>query len=200
MLDSYKTIEKESISVHKQLGSKFIAHLFPITSEGDFKNKLIHLTKKYIDAKHFCYAYKTLPNGSNFRYNDGGEPTNSAGKPILAQLDSVDITYCACVVVRYFGGVKLGVGGLIKAFKEVSKQAIQDNYIIQKERTMQVTINFNYAQINLVMGMIKKLKLNVLHQELNEKCMIRLECPFKTEIAMKNILTREDITFQITEN
>lgn len=182
------------------MGSKFIAHLFPITSEGDFKNKLIHLTKKYIDAKHFCYAYKTLPNGSNFRYNDGGEPTNSAGKPILAQLDNVDITYCACVVVRYFGGVKLGVGGLIKAFKEVSKQAIQDNYIIQKERTMQVTINFNYAQINLVMGMIKKLKLNVLHQELNEKCMIRLECPFKTEIAMKNILTREDITFQITEN
>ena len=81
-----------------------------------------------------------------------------------------------------FWRCKIRVGGLIQAFKEVSKQAIQDNYIIQKERTMQVKINFNYAQINLVMGMIKKLKLNVLHQELNEKCMIRLECPLKLKL------------------
>lgn len=199
-LDSYKTIETTSTSELKEKGSKFIAHLFPISSDEDFKKKLNSFKEQYNDARHFCYAYKTLADGSNYRVNDDGEPTNSAGKPILGQLESFEITYCACIVIRYFGGVKLGVGGLIKAFKEVTKQAIVNNTLTIKEITILYELRFNYAQMNKVMSMIKKLQLKIVFQELNIESIIHLECPINIIKILENSVKSNHIQFKILEH
>ena len=191
-MHNYKSLLGESTGIFKEKGSKFIAYSVPVIDEIDFKKQLNFIKKKHHDARHFCYAYRLLPDGTNYRYNDDGEPNNSAGKPILGQIDSFSLTYTLIVVVRYFGGTKLGVGGLIKAYKEAAKDAIANNKIITKEITSTFLIKFNYSDMNFIMNLAKELKLTVLKKELEIHCQFTVKCPVKNkqefELKLKNRL------------
>ena len=200
MLESYKSLETESTGIYKEKGSKFIAYSYPILNENDFKNKLSLLKKKHNDARHFCYAYRLLPNGSNYRINDDGEPNNSAGKPILGQIDSFSLTHASVVVVRYFGGTKLGVGGLIKAYKEATKESIINNKIITKEIKITYLIDFNYSDMSFIMDLVKKLNLTILKKGLEISCQFTIECPLKNKELFERKINNKLLNFQSIEN
>ena len=158
------------------------------------------LKKKHNDARHFCYAYRLLPNGSNYRINDDGEPNNSAGKPILGQIDSFSLTHASVVVVRYFGGTKLGVGGLIKAYKEATKESIINNKIITKEIKITYLIDFNYSDMSFIMDLVKKLNLTILKKGLEISCQFTIECPLKNKELFERKINNKLLNFQSIEN
>ncbi len=153
--DTYKTLQHESQGIYTEKGSKFIAFALPVTSEEEIKGKLAEIKKKYYDARHHCYAYILGPDKAVFRMNDDGEPSSTAGRPIYGQLLSHDITNVLIVVVRYFGGTKLGVPGLINAYRTAAKDAIEANTIIEKTIDETYEIRFDYAAMNPVMQILK---------------------------------------------
>ena len=186
-MHSYLTLSKLSESIYKEKGSKFIGIAFPCDSENDFTSKLKEIKIKYNDSRHHCFAYKLKPDGSQIRFNDDGEPSNSAGKPILGQIEHFKITQVGIVVVRYFGGTKLGVGGLIKAYREAAKEAINNNKIINKEITSFINLNFSYAEMNTIMKLIKDFDLKIKQQQMHLNCEMTLELPIriKEELCSK---------------
>lgn len=153
--DTYKTLQHESQGIYTEKGSKFIAFALPVTSEEEIKGKLAEIKKKYYDARHHCYAYILGPDKAIFRMNDDGEPSSTAGRPIYGQLLSHDITNVLIVVVRYFGGTKLGVPGLINAYRTAAKDAIETNRIIEKTIDETYEIRFDYVAMNSVMQILK---------------------------------------------
>lgn len=153
--DTYKTLQHESQGIYTEKGSKFIAFALPVTTEEEIKGKLAEIKKKYYDARHHCYAYILGPDKAVFRMNDDGEPSSTAGRPIYGQLLSHDITNVLIVVVRYFGGTKLGVPGLINAYRTAAKDAIEANTIIEKTIDETYEIRFDYAAMNPVMQILK---------------------------------------------
>jgi uncharacterized YigZ family protein len=169
MVDVYKTIAQTSEGVYKEKGSKFIAIASPIYSEEGFKEFLSQVKKDYHDARHHCYAFKIGLTENEYRYNDDGEPNNSAGAPIYGQINSFNVTNIAIIVVRYFGGTKLGVGGLITAYKEAAKEALQNAKIIERTVDNFYRILFGYEIMSDVMNFIKQHQLEVTLQELEEK-------------------------------
>ena len=186
-MHSYLTVSKVSESIYKDKGSKFIGIAFPCDSENDFISKLKEIKIKYNDSRHHCFAYKLKPDGSQIRFNDDGEPSNSAGKPILGQIEHFKITQVGIVVIRYFGGTKLGVGGLIKAYREAAKEAVNNNEIINKEITSFINLNFSYAEMNTIMKLIKDYDLEIKHQQMHLNCEMTLEFPIriKEELCSK---------------
>ncbi len=179
MLEEYKTIKSNSESYFKEKASKFYSFAYPVQSEDEVKERIRELKYQYKDAGHHCYAFKLGPKGEHYRYSDDGEPNNSAGKPIYGQLNSFEITNVLVVVVRYFGGTKLGVGGLIQAYKEGAKLALDNAKIITKEVTEQITIHFKYEDMNIMMSLVKIFDLNIVSQEFELECLITLEFPIK---------------------
>ena len=173
MSDEYKTIATSSQGIYKEKGSKFIAVATPIYSEKDFKENLLQMKKDYHDARHHCYAFKLGLTDNEYRYSDDGEPNNSAGSPIYGQILSFEITNIVIVVIRYFGGTKLGVGGLITAYKEAAKEALNNAKIITRTLDNIYEIGFGYEIISDVMNFIKKNKLEVISQNLEEKGIIQ---------------------------
>lgn len=170
MIDSFKTISKPSEeTLFKEKGSKFYGYAFPITSEEDVKDILDDLAKRHHTARHFCYAWQLGVENVRYRANDDGEPNNSAGMPIYGQIQSFEVTDILIVSVRYFGGIKLGVGGLISAYKTSAKLAIETSEIINKTITEQFSLEFDYDQMNLVMRIIKEKDLEIVKQEMNLK-------------------------------
>lgn len=169
MEDSYKTIAKTSEGLYKEKGSKFIAVASAVYSEEEFKEFLNQVKKDYHDARHHCYAFKIGLTENEYRYNDDGEPNNSAGAPIYGQIQSFNVTNIAIIVVRYFGGTKLGVGGLITAYKEAAKDALQNAKIIERTVDNFYRIQFGYEIMSDVMNFIKQHQLEVTLQELEEK-------------------------------
>ncbi len=165
MSDSYLTIEKEVQAEFKDRGSKFIAYLFPVIEEAQVIDRISELKSANIKAGHFCPAFR-LRHG-HFRSSDDGEPSGSAGKPILNQLISADLVDVACVVVRYWGGTKLGVSGLINAYKTAAKLAIEESSILTKYETLKLVLDFDYAIMGNLMNALKQLKLNVVEKNLN---------------------------------
>ena len=153
--DTYNTIESISEGVFRAKGSKFISIAIPVTSENEIKEKLIEIKKKYFDARHFCYAYILGYDKSIYRINDDGEPSGTAGRPIYGQLLSKDLTNILVVVVRYFGGTKLGVSGLIQAYKEATKEALLSSKIIEKTVDETYLVSLDYDQMNKVMQILK---------------------------------------------
>ena len=141
--DSYKTIVNHSEGFFKDRGSKFISHAYPVKTEEDVKGILAQLRKDYYDARHHCYSYILNPDKSAFRINDDGEPSGSAGKPIHGQLLSYDLTNILVVVIRYFGGTKLGIPGLINAYREATRDALNQTEIIKKTLTNISKLNTN---------------------------------------------------------
>lgn len=172
--DTYKTIKQTSEGLYKEKGSKFITYAYPVTSEIEIKTHIASLKKQYYDARHHCYAYMLGADKKEYRANDDGEPSSTAGKPILGQILSSDLTNILIVVIRYFGGTKLGVSGLIRAYKTAAADAISNAEIIDKTVNDIYDINFDYLAMNDVMKIIKENQPEQLGQDFNLRCKITL--------------------------
>lgn len=175
--DFYHTIEKPSSAEFKDRGSKFIASAFAINTTDDFKKQLQQLKKDHPKAVHHCFAYRIGTDGNNFRVSDDGEPSGTAGKLILGQIDSKQITNAAVIVVRYFGGTLLGVPGLINAYKTATAIALQLTPVIQKQVEVNYTIQFDYTQMNEVMMILKQYQCTIIRQEMQLFCIISTGVP-----------------------
>ncbi|MCQ2605157.1 MAG: YigZ family protein [Bacteroidales bacterium] len=178
---TYKTIECPSEGLYKEKGSKFLAFAFPVLSEEDAKNKLTDIQKKHHSARHHCWAYKLGNQGERFRSSDDGEPSNSAGKPILGQLEAFGVTNVMVVVVRYFGGVLLGVGGLVHAYKESAKDALTQATIVEKVIQSCYVVQFAYEQSNAVMNILKRMNCEIVQQTFDLACSVRFMVAQKVE-------------------
>lgn len=168
--DKYKEIKSATTGVYKEKGSKFIAYSFPVHSEENVKEKLEEVKKLEHSARHHCYAYILKPDKSAQRANDDGEPSSTAGKPILGQILSNDLTNILIIVVRYFGGVKLGVPGLIRSYKTAALDAISNSEIITKIIKEQFAVSFKYPQMNEVMRLVKEYNLDVVNTDFQIEC------------------------------
>jgi uncharacterized YigZ family protein len=177
--DEYRTLKGTSEGIYKEKGSKFIALAMPVANVGEVKTELEKIRKKYYDARHHCYAYQVGFKQLEFRYNDDGEPSGTAGKPIYGQIQSHELNNVLIVVIRYFGGIKLGTGGLIQAYRSASKDAIENGQVIIKTWTVKLKISFDYRQMNEVMRIIKEGNLHIISQVSAEKCCIILEIRHK---------------------
>lgn len=172
-LDTYKTIKQRSDGVFRDRGSKFLAFAFPVYNTDEIKKTLAELRKEYHDARHHCYAYRLGAAKEIFRANDDGEPSGSAGNPIMGQIRSNDLSNILIVVVRYFGGTLLGVGGLINAYRTAAANAIQDAIIITAAEQDLIEINFPYVMMNKIMKIIRDEEMQILEQDFTETCKIK---------------------------
>ncbi|MGM0944421.1 MAG: IMPACT family protein [Bacteroidota bacterium] len=173
--DTYKTLSKVSSGLFKDRSSKFHYFAFPVKTEEEIKNHLADLRKTYYDARHHCFAWVLGINGDSYRANDDGEPNHSAGDPILGQIRSNQLTNILIVVVRYFGGTKLGMSGLINAYKTAAAMAIEENEIIEEQVKSQLKISFSYPAMNEVMKLVKNQELNIIDQQMSLDCQMTLE-------------------------
>ncbi len=176
MKDLYKTIQSSGEGLYKEKGSKFLAFAYPVSHEESIKDHLAALQKQYHDARHHCYAWRLNPEMTHYRVNDDGEPSGSAGKPIYGQIVSRDLTNLLVVVVRYFGGTKLGVGGLIQAYRSAASDALDHTSIIERKVYDKLRLEFTYEQMNVVMKVIKDFELDFEDQEFDLNCSLILKC------------------------
>ena len=174
MIDSYRTIQSKSEGTYSELRSKFLAFAHPVTSVEEVKELVDAYAKKYYDARHVCYAYMLGHERLVFRANDNGEPSGTAGKPILGQINSNELTNILIIVVRYFGGVKLGTSGLIQAYKAAAAEAIAAATIIEKTVDEQITVVFEYPLMNQVMRVVKEVEPAILSQTFDNDCQMTL--------------------------
>lgn len=179
--DEYVTIGETSEGEYKDRGSKFLAYAFPLDSDVELNEILSTLRSQHIKAVHFCYAYTIGTEGLIFRINDDGEPSGSAGKPIYGQILSHGLTNVLVVVVRYFGGTKLGVPGLIEAYKESTKSALSKAKTITKFISSQYKLTFGYEHMGEVMNVVKSLDLPVVTKEFTDKCYIVIDLRLSQE-------------------
>lgn len=174
MEDTYRTIEEIAESVYTEKRSKFIAIALPVRTLTEVKSYLEEYQKKYYDARHVCYAYMLGPDRKDFRANDNGEPSGTAGKPILGQINSNELTDILVVVVRYFGGIKLGTSGLIVAYRTAAAQALAEARVIEKTVDEQVTVAFEYPFMNDVMRIVKEESPEIVEQSYDMDCIMTL--------------------------
>ena len=172
--DTYKTIVAPSEGIYTEKRSKFIAIALPVRTVEEVKAHLETYQKKYYDARHVCYAYMLGPERTEFRANDDGEPGSTAGKPILGQINSAGLTDILVVVVRYYGGVNLGTGGLIVAYREAAMQAISNSEIVSRTVEEVVTYTFPYVMMNAVMRIVKEMSPRIVSQTFDNTCTISL--------------------------
>ena len=174
MRDTYLTIQDKSEGIYTEKRSKFLAFAHPVETIDEIKDLLTDYKKKYYDARHVCYAYMLGPERADFRANDDGEPSSTAGKPILGQINSRELTNILVVVIRYFGGVKLGTSGLIVAYREAAAEALSAATVIEKTIEETVTFTFPYVMMNSVMRVVKELNPRIVEQKYDETCIITL--------------------------
>lgn len=170
---TYRTIAKESEGLYKEKGSRFIALAYPVRTEEDVKQHVADVKKKYYDARHHCYAYILGANKDAYRMNDDGEPSGTAGRPIHGQLLSKDLTDTLIIVIRYFGGIKLGVSGLINAYKTAAKDALDNNTIVEKFVEEDYQLRFPPLSMNKVMQLLKRETVKITDQQYDTDCIIR---------------------------
>jgi len=179
--DFYFTIEKPSVAEYKDRGSRFIGYVYNIETINDFKERLADIKKEHPKATHHCFAYRLGLDKNNFRVSDNGEPSGTAGRPILGQIDSKGLTNVVVFVVRYFGGSLLGVPGLINAYKTAAALAIQTTPVIQKPVTVNYNLQFDYTQLNTMLAIIKQYKCVILRQDLQLFCVMDISIPKRSE-------------------
>lgn len=172
--DEYKTINGTSEGTYSEKRSKFLAFAHHVESEDEIKALLQEYKKKYYDARHVCYAYVLGPDRKTFRANDDGEPSSTAGKPILGQINSAELTDIFVAVVRYYGGVNLGTGGLIVAYRTATMEALANAEIVTREVEEQITYTFPYVMMNGVMKVVKEMRPRIVSQNFESTCEIRL--------------------------
>lgn len=195
--DTYKTISRTSEEVlFKDKNSKFFGYAFPVISEDAIKSHIEALKKQHHSARHWCYAYQlgTQEDHYQFRANDDGEPNNSAGMPIYGQIQSFEVTNVLIVVVRYFGGVKLGVGGLISAYKTAAQMALEHSKIVTRTINQDIQLKFEYKNMNKVMRIIKEKNLKIKSQTLELDCTINISVRLK---KTKDVLTAFEAIFGV---
>ena len=171
--DTYKTITSPSTGSYSEKRSKFLAYAFPVQTEQQVKERLTEIQKKHNDARHHCYAYILGPRKDAYRMNDNGEPSGTAGRPIHGQLMSKDLTNTLVIVVRYFGGIKLGVSGLQNAYKIAAKEALETATIIEKTIDETYEVTFEYLQMNNVMQLMKDPYVTIISQQSDLNCTIQ---------------------------
>ncbi len=192
MITSFHTISGSSAGEYREKGSKFIALAFPVTSEDDVKARLVEVKKKYFDARHHCYAYVLGADKSKSRAYDDGEPNHSAGDPILGQIRSRNLTNVLVVVVRYFGGTKLGVGGLVTAYKTAAEEALNKIEIIEKQVEAKFSLHYDYKFTPEIMRLVKDFELRIENQEFTDHCsmnasiLLKQKENFLSKIALMN--------------
>ncbi|TAH02721.1 MAG: YigZ family protein [Sphingobacteriales bacterium] len=172
--DFYNTIDKEAVAEYKDKGSKFIAYAFAITGVDDFKTRLITIKELHPKASHHCFAYRLGVDGTTFRVSDAGEPSGTAGRPILGQIDSKELTNTLIIVVRYFGGTLLGVPGLINAYKNAAALALQVSSSVQKFKEEIYRLEFSYPCMNDVMRLIKQQGIAIIRQDIQLFCVVEI--------------------------
>lgn len=168
--DTYKTIAKPAEGSYSEKRSKFLAYAFPVQNEQEVKARLAEIQKKHWDARHHCYAYILGPHKDAYRLNDNGEPSGTAGRPIYGQLLSKDLTNTLVIVVRYFGGIKLGVSGLQNAYKVAAKEALDSAVIEERTIQEQYRVVFEYAKMNDIMQILKDPEIQVLDRQSDMRC------------------------------
>ncbi len=174
MTDLYRTIRNRTEGLYKEKGSKFLSFAMPVQNVDEIKELLSGFRKEYYDARHVCYAYVLGADRKEWRANDDGEPSGTAGKPILGQINSKELTNVLVVVVRYFGGILLGTGGLITAYKEASADALNKAEVVEKTVDRQISIHFEYPLMNEVMRIVKDTGAQVLEQGYDQDCNMTL--------------------------
>lgn len=190
MKDTYKTIASSSEEIlFKEKNSKFYGYAFPVITEDEIKNHLDILRRQHYGAVHFCYAFQIGTDKIQFRANDDGEPSNTAGAPIYGQIQSFGLTNILVVVVRFFGGIKLGVGGLISAYRTSAQMALDNSEIIEKTINIHYVVSFDYKNMNKVMRVIKEKNLEIITQNMNESCEIEIATRKKNAEIIFDIFT-----------
>ena len=169
MIDSYFTIEAPASGEFKDRGSRFIGYAYPVQSEEEAMAQVEHLRKEHFKARHHCFAFRLGLDGLRFRANDDGEPSGTAGRPILGQIDSAGVTDVVIVVVRYFGGVLLGASGLIQAYREAAAEALRQATIVEKIIQDHYSLDFDYALMPDIMNGLKKLEIEILKQDFGDR-------------------------------
>jgi len=187
MTDLFKTIQSPSQGSYKEKNSKFLAFCYPVSSQEEIRAWLDHLKKHYHDARHHCYAWRLGADMELFRMNDDGEPSGSAGTPILGQIQSRHLSNILVVVVRYFGGTLLGVGGLIRAYRSAASDALDQAVIIEKKVCKKIKLEFAYERMNLVMKLIKDLELSYEDPQFDLSCTLTLNLWIRQE---KQVLSK----------
>ena len=173
--DLYRTLKRPSDEqVYKEKGSKFLGYAFPIESVAEVDTHIQQLKKAHSKARHWCYAWQIGVENPTYRYNDDGEPSNSAGKPIYGQIQSFELTNILIVVVRYFGGTKLGVGGLVTAYKAAAKLSLEQADVVDKMLMDTLIVAFDYIHMDKVMRIIKEHQLQILHQKMELNCLFEI--------------------------
>lgn len=194
-IDSYKTITSQSDEIlFKEKNSKFFGYAFPITSDNEIKSIIEDLQKKHFNAVHFCYAFQIGTKTPSYRANDDGEPSNSAGMPIYGQILSFGLTNVLIVIVRYFGGTKLGVGGLISAYKTAAQMTLEASCIETKTINIHFILLFDYKNINKVMRVIKEKKIQIIAQKMELDCEIEIAI---REKEAQNVFETFNVMFEI---
>jgi uncharacterized YigZ family protein len=170
--DSFLTIDVPGIGEIREKGSKFIALAHPIRTEDDVEPLLINIKEEYPKASHYCYAFKTGPLGEHYRINDDGEPSGTAGKPIIGQISRLGLTNTIVIVIRYFGGTKLGVSGLIQAYKEAAKMALENASYKETVVHDNYELSFSYADMGHIMAVLKELPVEILDKSFENSCIV----------------------------
>ena len=175
----FNTISQPVVAEFKDRGSRFLAYAYPLASVDEFKEKLKQLKEEHHKAVHYCFAFRLGVDGNTFRVSDDGEPSGSAGRPILGQIDSKELTNVLIIVVRYFGGTLLGVPGLINAYRTVASLALQTTPLVQKQIEVNYLLHFDYTRMNDVMMIVKQYNCTVIHQQMNLFCDVEIGIPKK---------------------
>lgn len=176
-MSAFLTIANPSEGIYKEKASRFLAYAWPVSSEEEVKELLTGLRKDHHKARHVCFAYRLGADKSNFKYSDDGEPHNSAGFPILGQIKSFDLTNILVVVVRYFGGTKLGLGGLTAAYKDAAKDALDHADIIEEIEHETISITIDYARLSELMNFIRQHNIKITEQDLSGECKVVISVP-----------------------
>jgi uncharacterized YigZ family protein len=189
--DTYQTIAVPVTGLFKDKGSKFLSFAFPVENEEEIKQYVQQLKKEYFDARHHCYAYRLGIDGALWRANDDGEPSSTGGKPILGQLLSLELTNVLVVVVRYFGGIQLGVPGLINAYRSATADALSQAQIVEKRAKEILTVKFSYLNINKIMKLVKEEELDIVAQHFDNECEITLAIPLSKKDKLIPLITNK---------
>ncbi|ODT55221.1 MAG: YigZ family protein [Paludibacter sp. 47-17] len=188
----YRTLSRPGEGLYREKGSKFIAMACPVGSVEEVRDVLASVRKKYYDARHVCYAYMLGAERTEFRANDDGEPSGTAGRPILGQINSRHLTDVLVIVVRYFGGVLLGTGGLIVAYKEAAAEALDAAGMVERQVELALTICFGYAQMNEVMKRIRDHQARIIAQEIKMECTLQVLVGLEASEIMINQLEKTE--------
>lgn len=198
----FKTITEQSEGFYKEKGSKFLAFAIPCKTEEEIKQHIQSLRKEHYQAVHVCSAFRLGSDKKKFRASDDGEPSNSAGAPILGQIQSFDLTNILIAVVRYYGGVNLGVGGLINAYRTASKEALENARIIEQEDEVRITLLYDYNEMPQVMALLKNSPAKIINQDFQLSCKLTIQLPVSElnlleQFAELNLLLPEEKNIRI---